>query len=749
MLLLLAGSNLLLAAFPVRVEVRGGDAEAMVTVDGGTHYLSLTSPLRAVRFVPAEPYRREYQIDGSDSTNNFNWDPTYFSGFAASPYYRFQALLRDEDSYSRWRNAVIRDGDGRLVARGSEPAEGVEVMVPQPFHLSVELHRLEVPRTLEFVDEDGSLFQVEINRNDRYVRITEFPWGGPPRELTSAYFPRDWLPPAAGVAYLGMRTVALALALVLLLVPLAAVIPRGLAWQPGRRATAAVPLLAAAAVLATGSYSALVLFDGAPHILDAVSYYFQGKVLALGALSAPAPPVREAFPNPFTVVHEGRWFSQYPPGAPLALAIGFLSRVPWLVEPLLAAAATLLVYGIGRRQFGAGTGLTAAVLMASSPFLALQAGSFMSHVPAMFFAACLLYAVTRYLEAPSRRWTLAAGLALGALFLTREGAAVLVGLPVGAYLAVKACQHNWPRARFDLALATAGAAAFGAVYLLYNWALTGSPLLPPRVLFFAGDRFGFGSGVGFYGEHTLAAGLVNADELLTSLTFYLFGWPFYFTLAVIVLPFLLGRTTAWDRVHGALVGLFVVAYVGYFYHGIALGPRYYFEALPSLVLLTARGFGALAAATASILGSLTGRKEWSRARTAVLGLAALLLACNFLYFTPRQVELYRGYSGLPGSRGPLLGDFVQRDIQGRVSTVQGALVTTDDWWIYSVYLAAMNSPRLEGNTVFALMPQGEDGEQLKAAFAGRSWYKLVQDGNGKLILEWQGYLAAVGKPREL
>ena len=58
----------------------------------------------AVRFVPVDPVVHEYQIDGSDSTNNFSLDPTYLHQLAQTPYYQFQSWMRDLDGDSRWTN---------------------------------------------------------------------------------------------------------------------------------------------------------------------------------------------------------------------------------------------------------------------------------------------------------------------------------------------------------------------------------------------------------------------------------------------------------------------------------------------------------------------------------------------------------------------------------------------------------------------------------------------------------------------
>jgi hypothetical protein len=124
-----------------------------------------------------------------------------------------------------------------------------------------------------------------------------------------------------------------------------------------------------------------------------------------------------------------------------------------------------------------------------------------------------------------------------------------------------------------------------------------------------------------------------------------------------------------------------------------------------------------------------GAKE--RARTAAVGLLALLMACNLIYFLPRQLTLYRGYSGMPGAGGPPLGSFIQEGIAGRFSTLTDALVTTDNWWYYSVYLAALNCPDLNCGTVFAYAPDAPTLATLRSRFAGRTWYR-IDDRDGTL-----------------
>jgi hypothetical protein len=265
-------------------------------------------------------------------------------------------------------------------------------------------------------------------------------------------------------------------------------------------------------------------------------------------------------------------------------------------------------------------------------------------------------------------------------------------------------------------------------YLAYNAAVTGNPFLLPRWLFNSEDVYGFGEGIGFYGEHTLASGLVNAEQQLVSLGFYLAGWPFGFSLGLMLLPFLLRRWATWDLVHGSLVALFVGAYIGEFYHGIAFGPRYYFEAVPSMVILTARGFNALTESVGGWLGGSDPEAGWRRARQATAIVAVTLLACNVAYFLPRQATLYADYTGLPGG-GPVLDQTIAHTLAGRESRLDQALVVTQEWWFYTMYYAAMNCPRLDCPTVFALGPDEETRELLRVMFPRRTWYDVVLRGD--------------------
>ena len=728
---LLGLGRLLVHQWPVEVEIVGDGSGLQLTADGTSRRVNLNRPIVAVRPVAPMAFRREFQVDGSDSTNMLTFSPRYFAEFGLTPYYQAQALLREEWRYSQWTGLTVLDGSGQLLLRQDRPPDEVYIPLPPRFQLRIGLERPEIPRVLELIDADERPLLLEVNRNDRYIRL------GSQRspsatDLARWYFPRDLRPPLATLTDLLTRAAALALGLVLVAVFVAAVVPSPVRWLPGSRVLAVGTMLGLVWFLAGSWFVATVLFDRAPHILDAVSYLFQAKTFASGALWAPPPLVNDAFPIPFSTVYHERWFVQYPPGTALTLLPGILAGVPWLVHPLMAAGAVVLVALTVRRQYGPGTALLVVLLMVTSPFVLLTAGSFLSHIPALFFAMVALYAATRYGERPGVQWAALAAGGLGLALLTREMVAVLFGVMV----VVAGATHAGPeRGRAMLLDGMAAGAVFlaaVAAFLGYNAAVTGEPFVLPRLLVNGADRWGFGPGIGFYTEHTVASGLVNSEEQLVSLGFSLAGWPFGFSLALPLLPLLLRRASSWDVAHGGLVAFYVVAYAAYFYHGITFGPRYYFEAVPSLLILTVRGFAALTDTVSGWLASLGYRQPWWRARQAAGLLLGVLMACNAVYFLPRQATLYAGFTGLPGG-GPVLDENIGRDLSGRVSRLENALVITDEWWFHMMYYAALNCPRLDCPTVFAHAPDEQARELLIRMYADRQVY-TVEDRRGVLTI---------------
>jgi hypothetical protein len=56
------------------------------------------------------------------------------------------------------------------------------------------------------------------------------------------------------------------------------------------------------------------------------------------------------------------------------------------------------------------------------------------------------------------------------------------------------------------------------------------------------------------------------------------------------------------------------------------------------------------------------------------------------------------------------------------------LVVADDWWYYIVYYAALNCPRLDCPTIFAVASDPETRELLARMYPDRAWYDVVDRG---------------------
>jgi hypothetical protein len=696
------------AAFPVAVSIEAHGAALQVSVDGQTH--KLTSALgggwRRVIFEQPTPLEREYQIDGSDTTATNDRPFPRFLALLDSPLYRFDAWLRDESSYSRWEHTRAVD-----LATGQTLAP--EAPLPSDFRIEAALRRPEAAAHLWLDDESAGREGLELDRDQRNAR-----WmvqrDGATEALPRWFFPEQPAPFAAELLHLIGRAAMAGYALALAAAAISRLIraiPRvrevDLKQLPHSRVVTDVALsgwLVAAGLVTTRLYHQL------PHILDAVSYTFQAGLFATGQLALAAPPAAEAFKGPFEVIWQGRMFSQYPPGAPAVYALGEVVGLAWLVGPLaclVLIGATSWTAGV---LFGPGCGLAVVGLGVLSPFVLFQAGSFLSHPVAGGLLAVALAAFVAGERWRDPRWYSLCGALLGAGFLSREAASVLFALPLGARLIAT---RNW-RALLQV---VAFGLPFVLVYLLYNQRLTGSPLLLPRTIFDPADHFGFGDGIGFHQRHTLAAGLANTDELLTILQFDLFGWPPLFALGLLGLPLFVGRPRTWDLLAAGGFLAFVVAYTAYFYHGIALGPRYYFEAMPWLLLLAGRGVQILA--------------RVARSRVAGMAVLGLLMLNTLLFYVPGELQRRADLSGLPGGVRLRLS-FVQSSLVGPQLTglPTPSLVVTDDWWLFNTSLAALNCPRLpDCGVLFALAPTARSAFALRAEFPDRVLLHAVRVGD--------------------
>jgi hypothetical protein len=257
-------------------------------------------------------------------------------------------------------------------------------------------------------------------------------------------------------------------------------------------AACAVVLAATAAGIgvAHGTYSA--------SSSDASGYVSESRLIASARLASDEPLARAvAWPNATWAFaplgyrpgsDAGELVPTYPAGLPLVMApVRLLGELaPYLVVPFLGAVAVFAAYRVGARLHSRPAGLTAALLLATSPVFLFQVVQPMSDVAVTaWWTIALLFALSALPNGP-----LAAGATTGLAVLTRPNL-----LPFAAVVALAVM--NLPRLRGAASeAASAGAAramerrvrpdrlvgfaagiipAVGAQFLM-QWRLYGSPL---------------------------------------------------------------------------------------------------------------------------------------------------------------------------------------------------------------------------------------------------------------------------------
>jgi hypothetical protein len=263
------------------------------------------------------------------------------------------------------------------------------------------------------------------------------------------------------------------------------------AEPPARATLAALSLLALALALVV----ARVPLESLPHVTDEIAYTLQARLFASGLRTGPPGDNAGMLMLSFWVT-EPASYSVFPPGWPMLLALGEVLGLPWLVNPLLAAALPPLTWRLARHFGSPRMALLSAAAMALSPGVLLMAGSRMAHTSVL---VALLAATVLVLE-PPRGWRLwLAGALVGYVVTARPFDAVLIGAPL-----ILLGLHRGRTQALGMVLLPGLAAA---LVLWDNHSLTGDALTFPVGPWFdswvAGEgrppgcnRLGFGEDVG-------------------------------------------------------------------------------------------------------------------------------------------------------------------------------------------------------------------------------------------------------------
>lgn len=563
---------------------------------------------------------------------------------------------------------------------------------------------------------------------------------------------------------------------------------------PGKIYTPLAIGLALIAVLAAYLVTDRV-FENLAHLEDEQAFVWQAAVMAKGKLTLPSPPSSKSFLWPFVIDYNGQRFGKYPLGWPAVLSLGYLLNIRSLVNPLLAGLGVWLTYLLGKRIFGAPTGLLAAGLTLASPFFLMISGSLLSHplglVLSATFALCWLAAFTDSPGKPgelmetdtmpasegngfvshddhrgniSKQWlaVIGAGLALGALAITRPWTAVGVGLPFAIHGLFLLVRSDGRHRRMLLVLAGI-ALGLASLHLVWQWRATGNPFINTYTLWWSYDKIGFGPGHGVNeAGHTLQKGIRHVIYSFRGGFPDLYGWKLIshgLSVSAIFIPFgilALWKLPAGKRLAALLSGSvilgLVLVHLAYWVGSYILGPRYYYEGLYSLTIFSAAGIIFLAGG--GFLENQPGK--FHKLRSILMAvLVACLMLYNLLVYLPDRLAPLHGLYGVSrsfldefltaeGQNRDNLGIFRQQDLKAAIPNVKDTdsgetrmvnmpvlvIVHVQDKWIEYGTLLELQigdftgeisaNPFLDAPYIFAISRGLQADQQLALSFPDRA-----------------------------
>ncbi len=454
------------------------------------------------------------------------------------------------------------------------------------------------------------------------------------------------------------------------------------------------------------------VFERLPHLEDEMAYVWQAETAARGQLTLPSPPLAKSLFVPFVVDYHGQRFGKYPPGWPSLLALGVLLGQRAWVNPLLAGLAIWLTYRLAQKVFDERVALLAAFLTLTSPFFLLNSGSLLSHPWSLVLSLALavawldLFLANAAPIVPAWMLTGVAGLSLGVLALTRPLTAIGVGLPFFVHGVILLWRGS-PLTRQRVLVIGGLAVAVAALIPLWQFAVTGDPWLNPYSLWWPYDRLGFGEGFGRQdGGHDLHWAWINLQNSLNAGWKDLFGWG---RISWLFLPFGLWAVRhnrrAWLAA-GVPVSL-VLVYLAYWIGSTLYGPRYYYEGLYGLTLLTAAGIFWLAEA-----GAQPRLRRFLRPLVSFLTL--ILVGYNLAYYQPERFAGMRGLYGI--TRAQLLP--FETDSARAAAPVLFVVHPQNTWTDYGGLLE-LQDPWLTSPFIFAYYRTSVRDADLQEAFPER------------------------------
>jgi 4-amino-4-deoxy-L-arabinose transferase-like glycosyltransferase len=476
-------------------------------------------------------------------------------------------------------------------------------------------------------------------------------------------------------------------------------------------------------MFAMSCYLSKIFFQHIPWIDDSIVQFVQAKFLLHGHLYGASPPFPEFFPMKF-MVNDGKWYSQYPPGHMILLAIGHWFQNPELINPLLGALTGMAVYFLAKEVYGKHVAKIAIILAALCAYIIIFSSEYMNDATSLLTGTIFLWGYYRILHKPREMpAAVIAGNALGYCFITRPDAAFALALPAGIY-ALYLMVRQTKNYLYPF-LAIGGLFSCYVIFqLYYNHITTGDALM-----------FGYQKvhGIGYnpFAKETIA-NTFSAQYLYDNLVFnhqranyfnrILFEWPIP-SMALVALTLGLRSKHRDDRL---LLATIVWAFASRMFfltkHDIGWGPRYLYEIDGILLVLCAKGLTLLP----TLFRTLARHR---RPLSYYYGFGAVMLLSFYLFsfqynLQPSTIKNFYWLNNREGD--PEYYKYIMRNV------TSPALVFIP---LYKYKYVSFNNPPEDTDPVIFIVDRGNENQKLMALYPNRNIYVFGNSQNSSSLVK--------------